>query len=402
MRAADVVSFAAQSLRRARLRSGMMLLAVAIGVAAVVALTALGEGARRYVTAEFAALGTNLVIVIPGRTATGGVSPALMTGDTPRDLTLDDMEAIRRLPTVLDAAPVVIGQATASAGRRERDTTVLGTTASWLTVRQWTVRSGQFLPRTATDRTAPVCVIGIQVARELFPDRSALGQWLRIGDRRYRVIGLLGTEGRSLGFDAQDIVIVPVSAALAMFNRTSLFRILIQARSHESMIPTRDAVRALLRDRHQGQEDVTVVTQDAIVATFNTIFGALTAALAGIAAVSLLVAGVLIMNVMLVAVSQRTAEIGLLKALGARRAQIASLFLAEAVLLAVAGALCGLAAGGAATVAIRELLPIEAAPPWWAIGAGFATAIGSGLVFGLLPARRAARLDPVLALARKL
>ncbi len=402
MRPLDLLTFAGQSLRRASMRSGMMLLAVAIGVAAVIMLTALGEGARRYVTSEFASLGTNLVIVIPGRTSTGGVSPSLMSGDTPRDLTLGDLEAVRRIPSVADAAPLVVGQGTVSSGRRERETTVLGTTASWLNVRQWKVQRGEFLPAEQSDRGTSVCVIGAKVARELYPDGAPIGQWLRIGDRRFRIIGMLGTEGRSVGFDAQEVVMIPVASALTMYNKTSLFRILAQARDHDQMQSTRAKVIATLRQRHQDEEDVTVVTQDAMLTTFNGIFGALTAALAGIAGISLLVAGILIMNVMLVAVSQRTAEVGLLKALGAKPRQITLIFLTEAVLLAALGAMIGLAIGSGATAVMRKVLPIEAVAPTWATIAAVVIALASGLIFGILPARKAARLDPVLALSRKI
>jgi putative ABC transport system permease protein len=402
MRPLDLLKFAAQSLRRSRMRSSMMLLAVAIGVAAVIMLTALGEGARRYVTSEFSSLGTNLVIVIPGRTATGGVNPALMSGDTPRDLTLGDLEAVRRLPTVADAAPLVIGQGTVSSGRRERETTVLGTTASWLNVRQWKVERGEFLPESQSDRGGSVCVIGAKIVRELYPDGSAIGQWLRIGDRRFRIIGIMGTEGRSVGFDAQEVVMIPVASALTMYNKTSLFRILAQARDHDQMLTMRAQMIEVLRKRHQNEEDVTVVTQDAMLATFNGIFGALTAALAGIAGISLLVAGILIMNVMLVAVSQRTAEVGLLKALGAKSRQITSVFLTEAVLLAALGGVIGLLIGEAATALMRRLLPIEAVAPRWATISALVIALLSGLIFGIVPARRAARLNPVLALSRKI
>jgi putative ABC transport system permease protein len=380
----------------------MMLLAMAIGVAAVIMLTALGEGARRYVTDEFASLGTNLVIVIPGRTATGGVNPALMSGDTPRDLTLGDFEALRHLPTVSDAAPLVVGQGTVSSGSRERETTVMGTTANWLNVRRWSVERGEFLPAADSQRGGSVCVIGATIARELYPSSPPIGQFLRIGDRRFRIIGVLGSVGRSIGFDSQEVVMVPVASALTMFNKTSLFRILVQARGHELMQQTRTAVVDAIRKRHQGDQDVTVVTQDAMLTTFNGIFGALTAALAGIAGISLLVAGILVMNVMLVAVSQRTAEVGLLKALGARPRQITGIFLAEAVLLSLLGAVVGLGLGQAMVLVMRAVLPIQAAAPGWAVAAAMITALLSGLVFGILPARRAAKLNPVAALAGKI
>lgn len=401
MRGADVVGLAAQSVLRAPWRSSMMLLAMAIGVAAVIVLTALGEGARRFVAAEFASLGTDLIIVIPGRTETGGVNPALMSGNTPRDLTLADFEAVKRLAPVANATPVVVGQATVSSGSRERDLTVLGTDAAWLEVRRWSMARGRFLPAGDVGRAGSVTVLGRKVASELFPEGGALGRWLRIGDRRYRVIGILATEGRSIGMDAEDTIIVPVASALAMYDKTSLFRILVQARGREALPRARAAVIDTLRERHQGEEDVTVITQDAVLATFDNIFGALTLALAGIAAVSLLVAGILVMNVMLVAVSQRTAEVGLMKALGARRRQVSRLFLAEAGLLALAGGTLGIGVGALAIWLLRGVTPLDAAAPAWAVVAGLATAVTSGLVFGLLPARRAARLDPVMALAER-
>lgn len=401
MRPRDLLTFAGQSLLRARMRSAMMLVAMAIGVAAVVMLTALGEGARRYVTAEFSGLGTNLIVVLPGRTETGGVNPALMSGDTPRDLTIGDMVAVSRLPTVIDAAPLTVGQATVSSGSRERDTTIMGTTAAYFRVRNWTVSQGEYLPEMDPDRTASVCVIGSVIASELFPGVSPLGQWLRIGDRRFRVIGVLGKQGRSIGFDAQELVVVPVASAQAMFNKATLFRILVAARSRDDMAVTRAAVLETLQRRHQGEEDVTVVTQDAVLATFDRIFTALTLALGLIAAVSLVVAGILIMNVMLVAVSQRTAEVGLLKALGARPRQITAVFLSEAVMLASIGAVIGLALGQAATWGLRQVFEFDAVAPGWAIVAAVVIACASGVVFGILPARRAARLDPVLALAGK-
>ena len=402
MRPGDVLSFASQSLLRARMRSSMMLLAMAIGVAAVVMLTALGEGARRYVTSEFSSLGSNLIVVFPGKTETGGLNPAMMGGDTPRDLTIADAESLLRLPTVAAVAPATIGQATVSVGRRERDTTLMGSTRSLFRVRSWGVRQGDMLPDIGWEQAASVCVVGQKIATELFPGGASVGQSLRIGDRRFRVVGVLGSEGRSMGFDVQELIIVPVATAQAIYNRTSLFRVLVQSRSADEMQRTRTDIVEELKRRHQGVEDVTVVTQDAMLATFNDLFSKLTAALGGIAAVSLLVAGVLVMNVMLVAVSQRTAEIGLLKALGARPRQITSLFLTEAVLLAFFGSIIGLAFGELVTLVARRVLPFEAVAPLWAVLFGVVVAIGCGLVFGIMPARRAARLDPVLALSRKL
>jgi putative ABC transport system permease protein len=401
MKTRDLLMFSTQSLLRARMRSSMMLLAMAIGVAAVVMLTALGEGARRYITSEFSALGSNLIVVFPGRTQTGGLNPAMMAGDIPRDLTIADAESLLKLPTVADVAPATIGLATVSVGRRERDTTLMGSTRNIFHVRRWSIGQGELLPAIAWDQPVSVCVIGKKIAQEMFPNSPAVGGWLRVGDRRFRVVGVLGGEGRSMGFDIHELVIVPVATAQAIYNRTSLFRILVEARSADDIQRTRTDVIEQLKRRHQGVEDVTVVTQDAVLSTFNSIFGMLTAALGAIAAISLLVAGVLVMNVMLVAVSQRTAEIGLMKALGARPAQITQLFLTEAVLLALIGSVIGLAFGELVTWGARSFLPFDAVAPAWAVIFGLVVAIACGLIFGIMPARRAARLDPVLALARK-
>lgn len=402
MRPTDVLHLATESLVRARLRSVMMLIAMAIGVAAVVVLTGLGEGARRYVTGEFQALGTDLLIVLPGRSETTGVQPGLFSGETPRDLTLDDAQAVLRLPGVARISPIVIGSAPVSAGPLSREVPIVGTNDEFMTVRNLAIGEGRFLPHGELDRDLAVCVVGSKVQRELFPQRSAVGESVRIGDRRFRVIGVLADEGRAVGLDLQEIVVIPVSSAQQLFNTESLFRILIQASDREALPRVREAVRDLLTERHQGEEDVTVITQDAVVATFDRIFTALTLTLAGIASISLAVAGILIMNVMLVAVSQRTAEVGLLKSLGARGRQITMLFLTEAILLSLAGAIAGLALGYLGNWAIGVAYPaLPLGAPRWAVVLAVLIAVASGVVFGLLPARRAARLDPVLALAGK-
>jgi putative ABC transport system permease protein len=400
MRAGDLLHLASESLLRARLRSTMMLVAMAIGVAAVVVLTSLGEGARRYVTGEFQALGTDLLIVLPGRSETTGVQPGLFAGETPRDLTLGDARALLRIPGIERIAPLVVGSAPVSTAGLTREVPVVGTNSDFYYVRKLSMGQGRFLPQGELERDMAVCVIGSKVAAELFAQRPAVGASVRIGDRRFRVIGVLGDSGRAVGFDLQELVIIPVSSAQQIFNTESLFRILIQAGDHDAIPRTRASVLATIRARHQGEEDVTVITQDAVLATFNRIFTALTLTLAGIASISLAVAGILIMNVMLVAVSQRTAEVGLLKALGARGRQITALFLAEAILLSVAGAFAGLVVGHLANVVIGRVYPaLPVGAPMWAVVLAIVIAVASGVVFGLLPARRAARLDPVVALA---
>jgi putative ABC transport system permease protein len=216
------------------------------------------------------------------------------------------------------------------------------------------------------------------------------------------VIGVLAQQGLSGGFNVDETVIMPVASAQQLFNSSAVFRILAEASEGDAVQAAKRDIVATIKARHAGEEDVTVITQDALVATFDTIFEMITAGLAAIAAISLVVAGVLIMNVMLVAVSQRTAEIGLLKAIGARQRQIIGLFLTEAACLSLLGALVGLVIGGLGISALKLAFPVLdfAAPPW-AAAAAVGVAILSGLVFGILPARRAAGLDPVNALSQR-
>jgi putative ABC transport system permease protein len=401
MTAWDVARFSLQALAGHRLRSWLLLAAMAIGVAAVVVLTGLGEGARGYVSGEFRSLGTNLLIVLPGRTETRGGPPPLL-GETPRPLTLQDATALLRSRAVRRIAPLTFGTAPVSRGGRSREAAIMGSTADFFAVRHLTMGSGRPLPAGDPERAAPVCVLGAKLRAELFGSESPLGKWVRIGDRRFRVIGVVGSRGLSIGLDLDEMAVIPVAAAQALFNSDSLFRILVEARSREEVPRAQADLLDIISRRHEGEDDITVITQDALLSTFDRIFTALTLTVAGIAAISLGVAGILIMNVMLVAVAQRRAEIGLLKALGAAPVEILVLFLAESTALALAGALLGLLAGQLGTLAIRSLYPsLPVAAPWWAIAAGLGVAVASGALFGVLPARRAARLDPVQALSRR-
>jgi putative ABC transport system permease protein len=276
---------------------------------------------------------------------------------------------------------------------------MLGSSSELLPIRHWELAQGAFLPAGELDRATPVAVIGRKLQEELFGNERAIGKWLRIGDRRFRVIGTLASTGQSIGVDTGEVIIVPIASAQQLLNTQSLFRILIEARSRAEIPLARNAVEAAIAERHQGELDVTVVTQDAVLSTFDDILNSLTLAVGGIAAISLVVAGILIMNVMLVAVSERRAEIGLLLALGATPGQILTLILAEASLLSLLGSALGLALGQAGALAIRGAFPIlPAQSPPWIIAVVLCVAIAAGLLFSLLPARNAAALDPVQAL----
>jgi len=397
----DTLIQASKAVKTQPMRAALIVLAMSIGVASVNVLTALGDSARNYVVHEFESLGTHLVIILPGRTETTGGHPPPF-GETPRDLTLDDAAALFRSRQVAAIAPVNIGSAPVSVGGLERETNIMGSTHALLRVRHLTMAQGQFLPVADADKEIPVCVIGKKIYDEMFGNRQAVGQWLRINDRRFRVIGVLAKEGQSIGTGFDELVIVPVASAQALFDTHSLFRILIEAHSEAAMHKAVDEVRNIIKLRHEGEDDITVITQDSVVNTFDKILTALTFTVTGIAAVSLAVAGVLVMNVMLVSVSQRTSEIGLLKALGATQSQLHWLFLSEAALLSLAGAIFGSLIGRFGIGVLQWLYPsFPLSLPAWAWLSALAVALLTGLIFGVLPARKAARLDPVAALTRR-
>ncbi|MGR9116321.1 MAG: ABC transporter permease [Gammaproteobacteria bacterium] len=401
MQIKDTLIQAGKAIKMQPLRASLIILAMSIGIASVTVLTALGESARSYVVHEFEALGTHLVIVLPGRSETTGGHPPVM-GETPRDLTLEDAEALLRSHHIAAIAPVTIGSAPVSAGGLERETNILGSTSALRRVRHLSMAQGRFLPKADAEQAMPVCVIGQTIREELFPNKQAIGQWLRISDRRFRVIGVLLTETQSIGVGFDEIVIIPVASAQALFDTQSLFRILAEAKSKPDMYQAVDDIREIIKARHEGEDDITIITQDSVVNTFDKILTALTLTVSSIAGISLAVAGVLVMNVMLVSVTQRTSEIGLLKALGATRFQLLGLFLAEASMLSAAGAVLGLVLGRLTLLVLELLYPdFPFMLPVWAVLAALLVALLTGLVFGVLPARKAAKLDPVNALAKR-
>ena len=401
MSGSDAFGYALQALWARPARTVLIALATAIGVTAVLLLSALGEGARGYVLGQFEALGTDLLVVLPGRNETVGAAPPVF-GETARELTAADARAIGRLPAVRDVAPIVVGAAPISvASGIERETTIIGTSEAMIRIRRLSLATGRFLPALEPGRSRAVCVLGFRVRRELFEHRNPLGQWVRIGDRRFRVIGVLAESGVSLGVNFDDLALVPLVSAQTVFNRESLFRILIEADREVGLERLADRVHRLIRLRHEGEDDITVITQDSVISTLGRIMDALTAALAGIAGVSLVVAGILIMNVMIIAVAERRQEVGILKALGARSADVLRIFLLEAAMLAGGGAAAGLLLAMLGSfVADRLVSLLVFRIPLWALLGATLTAVSVGLVFGLIPARRAARLDPVRALSR--
>jgi len=394
----DALRQSARAMLGHRQRSLLTMLGIAIGIAAVILLTSLGEGTRLYMLNQFAQFGTNLVSVNPGKVETSGVPGAL--GGTIRGLTLEDGAALARLRGVAEVVPVVMGTATVKSGGRERGVYIYGVTGAATRAWKMGVRTGRFLPDGDPRHGAPLAVLGPTVRRELFGDGSALGEHVRIAGQRFTVIGVMESKGQLLGFDIDDAVYIPVAQALRLFNREELQEIHLLA-AHASAIDSVAArVRATLRERHGGVEDFTVTTQTGMIETLDRILRIVSLAVAGIGAISLLVGAIGILTMMWISVHERTEEIGLAKALGATQRQILLLFLAEAALLSTAGGLAGLL-GGLSIAGLLGLalpgLPVKTPPEYVVMALALSLAVG--LASGILPARRAARLDPIAALA---
>lgn len=394
----DLLGFALAAVLQNRRRSALSLLGVVIGVVAVLSLTAIGEGALRYVTGQFASLGSGIINVSPGKNETTGGMPHGL-GGAPNDLTLRDAMVLEhRIPAVRAAVPVSVSTQNVSFRQRARRSPIVGATRAFERLQQLDLAMGEFLPEAELDRGAAVVVLGHEVARELFDEANPLGATVRIGSWRMRVIGVLQERGQQLGMDVDEVAFIPVASGMRMANESSVNRIMLELWPRSDQDAVIERVKQLLIERHD-EEDFTCVSQDAVLESLSSILGILTLVVAGIASISLAVAGIGIMNVMLVSVSERRDEVGLLKAIGASRRQILLLFLLEAAILSSAGGLLGLALG---TVLIRignlSYPTMDIVAPLWAVGSVVALSLGTGIVFGVLPAWRASRLDPVAAL----
>ena len=344
MRLLDLVRYTLLALRRQRFRSLMLLLAVGLGVGAVIVLTALGEGARGYVMGEFAFLGKDTVVMFPGRKETTGGMPPI-TGTAARAITLEEVAVLQRtVPGITSLAPIVIGNGPVSYAARERESIVLGTTAAFFPIRQLQVGQGSSLPDLALNEGRQVAVIGHKLKTELFDNRRAIGQWVRLRDYRFRVVGVLSGTGDSFGADLSEAIFVPVASAQSVFNIHGLFRVMMKIRDNYQVEEVKAQIAQRMQELHEGEQDVTIISPDAMLSTFDDILQAMTLGVAGIAAISLVVAGILVMNVTLLSVKHRTAEIGLLKAIGAPAEQVRVLFLTEAALAATGGAMLGIVA----------------------------------------------------------
>jgi putative ABC transport system permease protein len=396
MRSTDLIHMAWRSITAQRARSLLTLLGIAVGIAAVILLTSIGEGLHRFMLAEFSQIGTNVVSLSPGKTSTGGANPGFPSSVRP--LTLDDLRALQRVPHLTGVTPGVTGNAEMQANGRLRRALVYGTSAALLDAFHLSMRSGQFLPGDEAEHARNFVVLGATLKQELFGAESALGARLRVGSQQFRVIGVLAPRGQFLGIDLDDVAYIPAARALELFNRDGLMEIHLTYLEGADVQAVVDAAKQIMTARH-GREDYTVVTQADMLGTLSNILGMVTMAVAALGSISLLVGGVGIVTIMTIAVSERTAEIGLLVALGARRGTVLGLFLGEAVVLSAIGGLLGLAVGiGVAQIAhlLLPSLPVSTPLSFVLLAEGLAMLIG--LLAGVLPARRAALLNPVEAL----
>ena len=397
MTSRDLLAFAGTAVLAHRLRSSLTMLGIVIGIASVILLTSLGEGTRAYIAAEFAQFGTNLLQINPGRTTTGGIPTPI--GSTVRKLTIEDGEAIGRLPGIEHVLPLAFGQARVEAGARGRSVYIYGVTADVPVVWKFQVGQGRFLPPAEPRHEAPVAVLGPKLKQELLGDGNALGTHVRIGGRRFQVIGVMAPKGQLLGFDIDDAAYIPVGIALELFNQDGLVEIdVLFSHAGESAAAV-EAIRDLVKRRHDNEEDFTIVTQTEMLDTVDRVLGIVNWAVSGIGAISLVVGAIGVLTIMWIAVGERTAEIGLLKAIGARPSDILLIFLGEATMLSAAGGAIGVLTGFVLAGLIRigfPGVPFAVSLPY--VGAAIGTSVLVGIMCGVLPARRATRLDPIEAL----
>jgi len=396
MRYADFVNFTYISLRAHRLRTVLTALGIAVGIAAVILLTSIGEGLHRFVIAEFTQFGTNIITISPGRIQTHGAS--LGAVNTVRPLSIDDALALRRAPYAQITDPMVQGNAEVVYEGKSRRVTLYGVGSEFDQALRMRVANGEFLPPDDPRSARALVVLGAKVARELFGSANPLGSRIRAGSERYRVVGVMQAKGQVLGFDLDDTVFIPVGRALEMFNRESLMEIHVIYEPTAPLAEVEAGIKRILIARH-GAEDFTVTPQQKMLEVFGTVLNAITFAVAAIGGISLVVGGVGILTILTIAVAERTSEIGLLRAVGATRRSILLLFLGEAALLSALGGAAGLLLGSSLALALGVVLPaLPVHTPWIYALLAELVAVAVGLAAGVLPARRAALLDPLEAL----
>ncbi|OUC13516.1 MAG: ABC transporter permease [Alkalinema sp. CACIAM 70d] len=398
----ESLGMASKTLTSNKLRTALTMLGMIIGNASVIAMIGIGQGAQKLASEQFESLGPNVLFVSPG-----SGSARQRTSLLPRTLVWDDAKAIAtQVPSVAEVAPQRQSQLTLTYGGLNRSSLVVGTTPAFLTVRDFDVAQGRFLTEDDLNRSQRVAVLGSEVASNFFGQETPIGKKIRLRNVSFEVVGVMQAKGSFLGSNQDDAVYIPLTtSATSLTGRTSpygldLTFISISAKDEQSIPAAEFQITNLLRLRHKiiNEDDFTVQTQKDILRIVGTITGGLTAMLAAIAGVSLLVGGIGIMNIMLVSVTERTQEIGLRKAIGAAQSDILVQFMIEAVLLSAAGGLLGTLVGVSGIYLVSVFTPLKASVSVGAISLAVGVSGTIGLVFGVIPARQAARLDPIVAL----
>lgn len=396
MQTRDALIWIYRAVRSQPLRTFLSALGIAIGIAAVVLLTSIGKGLQVYVVSEFTQFGSNILSITPGKTATLGIAFGAF-GST-RPLTLEDALAVEKLPDIEAVIPVIQGNVRVEAQQRQRRTEILGVGPGALSMWKLALQGGSFLPEDDALNARAVAVLGNTIYRELFPDGQALGKYIRLGDYRFRVVGYLQEKGRVLGFDMDTLIYIPAARAQEIFNRDALMEIDVAFNSNIDTAMIVKRLSELLQRRH-NRVDFTLTTQGEMLASLDKILQVLTLAVGALGGISLLVGGVGIVTLMTITVTERIAEIGLLKALGAEANQVLLLFLGEALLLALLGGFSGLAAATLIITLCKVILPslpLQVSLLYSVIAVVSSALIG--LIAGVAPARSAAKLDPIEAL----
>jgi putative ABC transport system permease protein len=402
MKTLNIIRSAFRALRRNKMRSFLTMLGIIIGVAAVIAMLAIGQGAEYSVKQQISSLGTNILIVFPGSQQQGGLRVGAGSMTT---LTEEDAAAIHKeCPAVAYVSPGTRSGGQVVAGNLNWGTSIEGTGADYLEIRKWNVEYGEYFSEQDVKGAAKVCVLGRTVADALFPESSPVGQNIRLRNMPAKVIGVLAKKGQNaMGQDQDDIILAPYTTVLRRFSHFPYLRqILISATSPTSIPEAERQIRELLRMRHKiafyDQDDFTIRNQSDLAATATATTEILTILLASIAGVSLLVGGIGIMNIMLVSVTERTREIGIRMSVGARGQDILSQFLIEALVLSLLGGILGIALGVGGSVAISKLAQWPTIVTAFSIILSFGFSIAIGIFFGFYPARKAALLNPIDAL----